>query len=316
MAMHETSAPGATGDEPDYALLEAQLAALLGDERDVIANAANFSAFVFHEIPGVNWAGFYFPADDGLVLGPFAGKPACVRLPHGRGVCGAAFTRRETVVVDDVHAFVDHIACDSASRSEIVVPLLVGDAIAGVFDVDSPLPARFSARDRAGIERLVARFLEHTPMPARLRRAHACDRDALLPEALRECRDQHAQLAEAIAAIVPDGESPEAIAQRLRALRPLLLAHLRYEDDWLHPRLRAMGPLLAKKVERLRAESGDLVEHFTQLADEWEDAARIAADRARFAREWRVFAEALQARTAVENDDLFVAAETALAARM
>lgn len=140
--------------------MASQAAALLEDESDFVANAANFAAFVYHEIPDLNWAGFYFPGTVGeLVLGPFNGRPACTRLAPGRGVCGAAFTSGKTVVVDDVHAFADHIACDSASASEIVVPLRVGDEIFGVFDIDSPSVARFSAEDRAGIEKLVEVFV-------------------------------------------------------------------------------------------------------------------------------------------------------------
>lgn len=145
----------------DYDLLAAQVTALLADESDFIANAANFAAFIYNELPDVNWAGFYFPAASGeLVLGPFNGRPACTRLPKGRGVCGAAFTSGETVVVDDVHAFADHIVCDSASASEIVVPLRAAGAITGVFDIDSPRVARFNAQDRAGIELLVQAFLK------------------------------------------------------------------------------------------------------------------------------------------------------------
>ena len=144
-----------------YELLECQVRELLTGEPDFIANAANFASFVFHELPDVNWAGFYFVQPGGeLVLGPFSGRPACSRLPSGRGVCGAAAIARETVVVDDVATFADHIACDAASRSEIVVPLLQRDEVYGVFDVDSPSLARFSARDRAGIERLVRAFSE------------------------------------------------------------------------------------------------------------------------------------------------------------
>ena len=148
----------------DYALLERQIDALLEGECDAIANAANFAAFVFYEVPGLNWAGFYFPGVDGLVLGPFAGRPACTRLPSGRGVCGAAFSTGTTMVVDDVSAFADHIVCDSASQSEIVVPLVVDGAIVGVFDVDAPTLARFDRNDRDGLERLVARFLQRTPL--------------------------------------------------------------------------------------------------------------------------------------------------------
>jgi L-methionine (R)-S-oxide reductase len=145
----------------DYDLLFTQVSALLADEDDFIANAANFASFVYHEIPDVNWAGFYFPTQSGdLVLGPFNGRPACTRLPKGRGVCGAAFAARETVVVDDVHEFPGHIECDSASVSEIVVPLVNRGESFGVFDVDSPVLARFGAADRAGIARLVDAFVK------------------------------------------------------------------------------------------------------------------------------------------------------------
>ena len=146
----------------DYDLLERQVRALLEDERDFIANAANFAAFTYTELPGINWAGFYLPASDGLVLGPFGGKPACTRLPKGQGVCNRAFSEMRTVVVDDVSAIADHIYCDSASRSEMVVPLIVNGAARGVFDLDSPELARFRPEDQAGIERLVACFLEVT----------------------------------------------------------------------------------------------------------------------------------------------------------
>jgi L-methionine (R)-S-oxide reductase len=147
----------------DYDLLVAQADALLADETDFIANAANFSAFVYDAIPELNWAGFYFLVPSGeLVVGPFQGKPACARLGAGRGVCGAAVTREETIVVDDVHAFADHIACDSASESEIVVPLRNEHGICGVFDIDSPRKARFTPADREGIERLVGIFLSRT----------------------------------------------------------------------------------------------------------------------------------------------------------
>jgi GAF domain-containing protein len=151
-----------------YDLLERQVRELLADERDYIANAANFSSFVYHELPDVNWAGFYFlEASGDLVLGPFGGRPACTRLANGRGVCGAAAITRETVVVDDVTTFGDHIVCDAASRSEIVVPLFTRDEVYGVFDIDSPSLARFSARDRSGIERLVRAFTEAAPQPHR-----------------------------------------------------------------------------------------------------------------------------------------------------
>jgi L-asparaginase II len=147
--------------EAEYELLERQARALIEGERDIVANAANIAAFVYDELPDVNWAGFYFMHDDGtLVLGPFGGKPACARLAAGRGVCGAAASQRRTLVVDDVRAFSDHIACDSASRSEIVVPLFQGDRVRGVLDIDSPSVGRFSEADRQGIEALARVFSE------------------------------------------------------------------------------------------------------------------------------------------------------------
>lgn len=144
-----------------YDRLERQVLALLEGETDLIANAGNFAALIQHELPDVNWAGFYLATPSGeLILGPFSGRPACTRIRQGRGVCGAAATQRTTLVVDDVEAFADHIACDTASRSEIVVPIFAGDTLFGVFDVDSPLKARFTQTDRAGLERLVRAFSE------------------------------------------------------------------------------------------------------------------------------------------------------------
>ena len=145
-----------------YALLAAQLEALLADERDFVANAAQFSAFLFHELGDLNWAGFYLNKGEQLVLGPFQGKVACVRIPFGRGVCGAAASSRQTQRVEDVHAFPGHIACDSASNSELVVPLVKDGRLIGVLDLDSPSAARFSPDDQAGVERLVAIFLRLT----------------------------------------------------------------------------------------------------------------------------------------------------------
>ncbi len=146
-----------------YDLLERQVRALLAGESNAVANAANFAAFVYHELPDVTWAGLYYLEETGeLVLGPFGGRPACTRLPPGRGVCGAAITRGQTIVVDDVSAFADHIVCDSASRSEIVVPLSAGGNVIGVFDVDSPRVGRFTEDDRFGIETLVRAFAEST----------------------------------------------------------------------------------------------------------------------------------------------------------
>ena len=137
-----------------YRDLAAQLEALLAGERDFIANAANAAALLFHTLPDLNWAGFYLMRGGELVLGPFQGKPACVRIPVGRGVCGTAVAERRSLVVPDVHAFPGHIACDSASRSELVVPLVQDGGIVGVLDLDSPLPNRFEEADREGCEAL------------------------------------------------------------------------------------------------------------------------------------------------------------------
>ncbi|NQU25381.1 MAG: GAF domain-containing protein [Candidatus Nealsonbacteria bacterium] len=145
-----------------YHDLNSQLARLLDGERDLIANAANTAALIFQTLPGLNWAGFYFLQGDELVLGPFQGKPACVRIPTGRGVCGTAAARRETVRVDDVRQFPGHIACDTASQSEIVLPIVTADRLIGVLDLDSPSVARFDAEDQAGLEKLVKTFVAAT----------------------------------------------------------------------------------------------------------------------------------------------------------
>ncbi|MDT4831751.1 Free methionine-R-sulfoxide reductase [compost metagenome] len=145
-----------------YALLAAQLESLLADERDFIANSAQFSAFLFNELADLNWAGFYLNRNEELVLGPFQGKVACVRIPFSRGVCGAAARTRETQRIEDVHAFPGHIACDSASNSELVVPLVKDGHLVGVLDLDSPKLARFNEEDQAGIEQLAAIFLRLT----------------------------------------------------------------------------------------------------------------------------------------------------------
>lgn len=142
-----------------YALLAAQLESLLEDERDFIANAAQFSAFLYHQIDDLNWAGFYLNRNQELVLGPFQGQIACVRIPFGRGVCGAAAATEQTQRVEDVHAFAGHIACDSASNSELVVPLIKDGRLIGVLDLDSPSIGRFSENDQQGIEALAAIFL-------------------------------------------------------------------------------------------------------------------------------------------------------------
>lgn len=145
-----------------YPLLAAQLQSLLADERDFIANAAQFSAFLFQELEDLNWAGFYLARGEELVLGPFQGKVACVRIPFGRGVCGTAAASRQTQRVEDVHAFAGHIACDSASNSELVVPLVKEGRLIGVLDLDSPRLARFTQQDQQGIEALAAIFLAAT----------------------------------------------------------------------------------------------------------------------------------------------------------
>ena len=145
-----------SGKQALYDDLATQLAALLEGESDPIANAANTAALIYHGLPDLNWAGFYFRRGDELVLGPFQGKPACVRIPWGKGVCGTAAARGAAVIVPDVHEFPGHIACDPNSRSELVVPLVRDGDVIGVLDLDSPVPARFDEDDRAGVERLAA----------------------------------------------------------------------------------------------------------------------------------------------------------------
>src|SRR5581483_12273161 len=147
----------------DYAHLASELESLLKGEPDRIANAANTSALLFEALPDVNWVGFYFlhgePDGGELVVGPFQGKPACVRLPMGRGVCGTAAAKRSTLIVRDVNEFPGHIVCDAASRSEIVIPLIRGADLLGVLDLDSAKLARFDEADRQGLERLAAVFV-------------------------------------------------------------------------------------------------------------------------------------------------------------
>jgi L-methionine (R)-S-oxide reductase len=150
-----------SGDKQDlYDSLAQQLSGLLAGEPDAIANAANMSALLFDLLPDLNWAGFYFMRGSELVLGPFQGKPACIRIAVGRGVCGTAVERKASIVVPDVHAFPGHIACDSASRSELVVPLIKDGQVLGVLDLDSPNPARFDDADREGCEKLVQIYLD------------------------------------------------------------------------------------------------------------------------------------------------------------
>ena len=151
-----------TGAKPDqYTQLLEQARGLVHGERDRIANAANLSALVYNALPDLNWAGFYFFDGNELVVGPFQGLPACVRIPLDKGVCGAAARTRQTQRIDDVHAFPGHIACDSASNSELVVPLVAADGVLlGVLDLDSPLLARFSVEDQQGLEAIARAYVE------------------------------------------------------------------------------------------------------------------------------------------------------------
>lgn len=142
-----------------YAQLNEALQALIEGETDWIANLANASSILFHTLPDLNWAGFYLLKDDTLIVGPFQGRPACVRIPLGRGVCGTAAMKRKSIVVPNVHEFAGHIACDSASNSEIVVPMIQGDRLLGVLDLDSPRFERFDDEDRKGLEGFVAVLL-------------------------------------------------------------------------------------------------------------------------------------------------------------
>ena len=145
---------------PVYDDLLSDLRGLFDNETDMIANAANAAAAMWQYLPDINWAGFYFMQGDTLVLGPFAGKPACVRIPLGQGVCGTAAANRETIVVPDVHEFPGHIACDSASNSEIVVPLIRNGVVIGVLDIDSPNLDRFQPDDRIGCEAVASLFIK------------------------------------------------------------------------------------------------------------------------------------------------------------
>ena len=149
-----------TGSKAEqYRQLAEQTRALLHGEPDRIANAANLAALIYHALPELNWAGFYFFDGTELVVGPFQGLPACVRIPLDKGVCGAAASTRTTQLIEDVHAFPGHIACDSASNSELVVPLVKEGRLVGVLDLDSPRPARFDAEDQAGLEAVAAVFV-------------------------------------------------------------------------------------------------------------------------------------------------------------
>lgn len=146
--------------QTDYALIATQIEALLAGESDALANTANFVALLWDALGDINWLGVYVLRGEELVLGPFQGRPACVRIPMGQGVCGTAAARREVQRVADVHSFEGHIACDPGSKSEIVIPLVDGDDLLGVLDIDSPLPARFSTADERGLRRVCETFLK------------------------------------------------------------------------------------------------------------------------------------------------------------
>jgi L-methionine (R)-S-oxide reductase len=160
MMTFQTAESSSTSKSELYGQLSAQLSSLLAGERDLIANAANFASLIFHSLPDLNWAGCYFLKNDELVLGPFQGRPACVRIALGQGVCGTAAANRATTIVPNVHEFPGHIACDSASNSEIVVPLMKDERLIGVLDLDSPVIGRFNDEDAAGLNRLVSIFVE------------------------------------------------------------------------------------------------------------------------------------------------------------
>ena len=165
--MHTLRTAGDTPATPaeQYADLQRALGGLLAGEDDLIANVANFAALVYATLPELNWAGCYLLRGNELVLGPFQGRPACVRIAMGRGVCGTAAQRRASVLVPDVHAFPGHIVCDPVSRSELVVPLLKAGQLVGVFDLDSPRPGRFTAADQLGIEDAVRALMQACKFP-------------------------------------------------------------------------------------------------------------------------------------------------------
>lgn len=160
--MHTVTATQGLSKAEAYRELNRQLEGVLTGEKDALANTANTAALIFQLLPGLNWSGFYFLRGSELVLGPFQGKVACVRIEVGRGVCGTAARARQTVIVPDVHAFPGHIACDPQSRSEIVIPLIQAGELIGVLDLDSPLPGRFDAEDASGLAEAVAILLRHS----------------------------------------------------------------------------------------------------------------------------------------------------------
>ncbi len=299
--------PGA--GEGDYSMLERQVVSLLENERNFIANAANFAAFLYHELRDVNWLGFYFIEGDGsLVLGPFGGRPACTRLSAGRGVCGQAIIERRTLIVDDVDAFGDHIVCDSASRSEIVIPIVVDDQIIGVLDVDAPVRARFKAADADGLARLVTRFVESSTIPYN-RSLNRQQEHANEQISIQTCRDHHVVIRYLIEQI-DKADSPDSIRALLKRFHAIMVAHLRLEDDYLYPQLRASrNEVVRWKAERYGAEMGTLREDFAALFDSWTENNAHIWDAKRFKHEWAAFKVRLTARIDAEDDDLYVAAD-------
>jgi L-methionine (R)-S-oxide reductase len=298
-------------EPPDYDLLERQAASLLEDVDSFLANAANFAAFVYHSLPEVNWAGFYFPDEHGLVLGPFGGKPACTRLPKGQGVCNRSFESGKSVIVDDVNAFAGHIACDAASRSELVIPVIKGDAVYGVFDIDSPAYARFSQVDAAGMQRLVAQFAAYTPLPERYRNVRGTAR---INERIdvQTCRDHHVVLKYLVDELTSAQTAASAV-QLLRRVRTVLIAHLKLEDDWLYPRLaQSANSIVRSKAEHYQRDVGGLRAAFEKLWNQWSPAGAADADFAGWQKDWTRFRQALEMRILSEDNDLYVAAEADL----
>jgi len=159
MTVFQTPTTSSHAKDELYGSLAEQLRSLLEGERDFTANAANFASLIFHSLPDLNWAGFYLHRNDELVLGPFQGKPACVRIEIGKGVCGTAAEQRQTILVDNVHEFPGHIACDSESNSEIVIPLINNERLIGVLDLDSPMFGRFDEDDAKGLNELAEIFV-------------------------------------------------------------------------------------------------------------------------------------------------------------
>jgi len=159
MTVFQTATASSHAKNELYASLVSQLRGLLEGERDFTANAANFASLIFHSVPELNWAGFYLHKNDELILGPFQGKPACVRIEIGKGVCGAAAQQRQTILVGNVHEFPGHIACDSESNSEIVIPLINNEQLIGVLDLDSPVFGRFDDDDASGLNELAQIFI-------------------------------------------------------------------------------------------------------------------------------------------------------------